>query len=168
MNLNMLIIFLKSNNCYLNAVQYFNIEADVIIFISIKEGRKILKGVKYLLGTTSRTLTCIVYNINKMRSILILLKMIFNQLFIKLEKKQHLVVDKNGQTIKFLKLVDTVIDILSAPFDLYQNQVKNIGHKINKCLAHIEEPTTEEINDDEDYLFQKYFNIPLNNLQSLN
>lgn len=167
-NLNKLIIFLKSNNYYFNVVQYFNIEADVIIFISMKEGRKILKGVKYLLGTTNRALSCNVHNVNKMRSILILLKMIFNQLFINLEKKQQLVVDKNGQVIKFLNLVDTVIDTLSAPIDMYKNPVKNIHYKIKKYLARIKGPTAEEIDGNEDYLFDNYFNKPLNHLHSLN
>lgn len=79
-----------------------------------------------------------------------------------------MVVDKNGQITKFLKLVDTVIDTLSFPLDMYRNPVKNIQYKIQKCLAHIKEPTSEEIDDDEDYLFENYFNKPLNYLHSLN
>lgn len=166
-NLKSLIGFLNLNNYYLNVVQYYNIEADVILFASIKEGRKMLKGVKYFMANESVFPHCNVENIKKIRSKLILLKMVFNQLFIELEKKQHLVVDKNHQTIKFLQLVDTVIDRLSAPLHPYLNSSRLMYRQIKTDLITLEDPTTDKILDIENDLIKNYFDLPLIHLYSL-
>lgn len=158
---------MKINNYHRNLVQYHNIEANVITFVSIKEGMKILKGIKYELGSNYTPVRCNADNIIKMKSKLLWLKMIFDQLFIVLEEKQPLVNNKNRQTFNFLKLVDLVLDTLSSSIGTIENPVKNVCLKVSLQLDHINDPILKEENVDQNSFNEYYFIEPFNHLYSL-
>lgn len=154
---------LLSNIYYLNVVQYYSIEANVIIFASIKEGRKILKAIKYELDTPR----CSFENVKEMRLKLLWLKMTFDQLFIALEEKQLLFIDKNHQTSDFLKLVDSVLDTLSSLIVTNKSAVKEICLTVSVKLAHITDPILEESLDRKGRSIDYYLIKPFLHLHSL-
>lgn len=165
--MNYLIYFLKSNNYYLNLVQYHNIEANVITFVSIKEGTKILKGIKYELSTNDSPPRCNIENVIKMRSKLLWLKMIFDQLFIILEEKQPSVNNENHQTSNFLKLVDLVLDTLSISSGTKEDAVKDVCLTVSFLLDHLNHPTDKMKNIDQNDFNIYYFIQPVFHLYSL-
>lgn len=161
MSLNMLMDFLKLNNYYLNIIMYKNIFVDVMLMISIKEGRKILKGTKHLLNFENASNLCTVEGIAEIRSYLLLLKMVIDVLFTTIEKNTHIFVDKNYQLKKFLSLLDSIMDTLNT--DIGTPNVNTLCSKVCMELDHIQNPKIVEGNEFSEY----YFKEPLRHLYDL-
>lgn len=161
MSLNMLKDFLKLNTYYLNIIMYKNIFVDVMLMISIKEGRKILKGIKHLLNFENASNLCTVEGIAEIRSYLLLLKMVIDVLFTTIEKNTHIFVDKNDRLKKFLKLLDSIMDTLNTDIDT--RYVKILCSKVCMDLDLIKNPKIVEGNDFNVY----YLKEPLRNLYDL-
>lgn len=162
MNLNTLREFFKLNNYYLNIIQYKNIFVNVIVYISIKEGRKILKGIKHLLDIEKTVNKCTIDGIVEIRSYLLLLKMVIDVLFTTIEKNTHIFVCENYRIKKFIALVDSVIDTLNTKIDI-EKDIEFMCLTVNVTLDHIQNP--KNLGDREFYVY--YFKEPMRHLYEL-
>lgn len=163
MSLNMLRDFLKLNNYYLNTIQYKNIIVDVTVLISIKEGRKILKGIKHLLKHENTSNKCTIEGIVETRSYLLLLKMVIDVLFTTIEKNTHIFVKKNNQLKTFLALLDSIMDTLNTNIQIPEEDIQFMCHTVCSKLDHIQNAVKVENHEFIIYYFKK----PLRHLYDL-
>lgn len=163
MSLNMLRDFLKLNNYYLNVIQYKNIFVNVMMLISIKEGRKILKGIKHLLNLENTSNKCAINGVVEIRSYLLLLKMVIDVLFTTIEKNTHIFVKNNDRLKKFLALLDSIMDTLNTSIEIPEKDIEFMCLTVCMKLDHIQNP---KILENHEFIVY-YFKEPMRHLYDL-
>lgn len=156
-------------NYYLDFVLYSNIKAEVILLVTIKEGTKILKGLKY----TFKDNKCnILFDKNrneflKMRIILFNFKLLLDELIIKISKKWCIDVATNHHKKIFENRVTKVLELLENP-DIKIEEIDKTEtcSKLKKELEPIE---NAYVGDKFNLIFLEkyYFYTPLVNIRNL-
>lgn len=110
--------FYKSNNHFYSLIRYYPIALEYVVFVSIKEGDKILQAIKHRFPKISCTnnMSLSINEINEMRSLLFMYKLFIDGLMeIILEKYQPMVIDKLDSVNFKLSKIDIILKLLENP-----------------------------------------------------
>ncbi|VVC30644.1 Hypothetical protein CINCED_3A004002 [Cinara cedri] len=134
----------KKDSYFLNIMKYDNIAADVMLYVAMKEGYKLLKGVKYLINKG-----CVngfengdsIFEIENAKASVLLFKYYFNRFTNAMLQKRRISF-KTLIVIRFVRLLTNISqcmdcsDVQSGIDEITKNYCKSITSEINE----IQEP----------------------------
>ncbi|VVC31351.1 Hypothetical protein CINCED_3A019280 [Cinara cedri] len=161
---------LKTDPYYLNIVKYDNILADVMMYVAIKEGTKILKGIKHIIKNQ-----CELYFqtdakhfvLDETRLSLLLFKFEFDDFINAILEKKRIDLRENEHVKKFNNSVKNLLQWLDRPKSARASNDKIIQNCkfINGALDEIKYPLADSKVDDKFKTF--YMEDPLFNIRTL-
>lgn len=153
---------LKLNYYYLNVVQYYNIVSEVLMFVSIKQGNKLLGGIKNKLDNNCTNDQIISSNeIHRMKLTLFLFKLSFDNLLSTILEKLQIEVTESYK-IAFDTQVTEVLNFLES-----SKNHENICSNSNDVFKDIVATKLDEIPSDTS-LEKYYFIDPIDNINTIN
>lgn len=118
-------------------MQYYTILTDVTVLVSIKEGKKILKGIKHVLGTNA-TVNCNLQEIERVRLKLYMFRVVFENLFSLLKRKSHTEsVLYSIEKKTFVRLVNKTLSLMEVSVETKWDIIKENCNEIIKELSRL-------------------------------
>lgn len=151
-------------------MQYYTILTDVTILVSIKEGIKILKGIKHVLGTYG-LVNCNLQEIERVRLKLYRFRVVFENLLNLLKRKSHTEsVLYSDEKKLFVRLMNKTLALMEVSVKTKWDIIHENCNEINRELCHLDDayvgtnrlglPLKSEFNS-------YYFDLPIMSMNNL-
>lgn len=107
------------------------------MLVSIKEGKKILKGIKHVLGTNG-SVNCNLQEIERVRMKLYIFRIVFENLLNLLKRKSHTEsVLYSTEKKTFVRLMNKTLALMEVSVETKWDIIKENCNEINKELYHL-------------------------------
>jgi len=133
-----------------------------MVLVTIKEGRKIFKGIKSEMSNDN----CLKYfrqdnrQIHRMRKTLLLFKTIFEKVFVNMKIKLHIDTNKNYHKKVYIRQTNALLEFLNISKNQTEQETKEKCFKIKKELGALLEPHIGDNHTDLKF-FNYYYHGPV-------